>query len=311
MEKMDGYVPYPPKVFRIEPSGACNLKCIHCPTGCVPMKRGIMPLDTFQKILKEIEDAPPKVAVLYHGGEPFLNKNIFDMIKSIKALGVQTVKTVSNGMLITYEMLPKILESGLDIIEFSLDGSNPNENNKIRCGSDYSKVSSIIKELLKLKEDTKSQIDIFITNIQIPTEKELYETKGQANVPRYLLEDFSEYVEKNLIKFKCFYPIIWPGYPVDEAKYKIVVLAFNTTVDSLYCDHVHNTITIRWTGDVVGCCYDIISSFILGNIFDSPLKEIWNNEKYRSLRRSICTNKFLSMCKYCSEVNPPTFFVRR
>jgi MoaA/NifB/PqqE/SkfB family radical SAM enzyme len=47
-------IPFP-KVLRIEPASKCNLGCVHCPTGTIEMKRGIMSLDIFQKILIEIK----------------------------------------------------------------------------------------------------------------------------------------------------------------------------------------------------------------------------------------------------------------
>jgi len=48
---IDKYIFSFPKVLRIEPAGLCNLKCQHCPTGTVDMKRGIMNMKTFQVVL--------------------------------------------------------------------------------------------------------------------------------------------------------------------------------------------------------------------------------------------------------------------
>lgn len=44
-----------PRVIRIEPAGACNLRCSHCPTGTVSMQRGIMSWETFAIALENIE----------------------------------------------------------------------------------------------------------------------------------------------------------------------------------------------------------------------------------------------------------------
>ena len=68
-----------PKVLRIEPASKCNLACVHCPTGVIEMARDVMKLEIFNKILIEIKKNKEKIKtiVLYHGGEPFLNKNFF------------------------------------------------------------------------------------------------------------------------------------------------------------------------------------------------------------------------------------------
>ncbi|KKK56639.1 hypothetical protein LCGC14_3062510 [marine sediment metagenome] len=158
LDNYDGVVKGLPEVVRIEPASLCNLKCIHCPTGIIRERkyRGIMSLDTFEIITKEFQYIKPRVVVLYHGGEPFLNKNIFHMIRQVKNLGISFVKTVTNGMLITEEMLGEIIESRIDSIEFSLDGKTADENNRIRAGSDYNKVSFLIKKLIELKHELNS-----------------------------------------------------------------------------------------------------------------------------------------------------------
>ena len=85
---------------------------------------------------------------MYHGGEPFLNKQIFEWIGVIKSMGAGFVKTVTNGILLTDDMLIRVVESGLDSIEFSIDGQSPEENNTIRIGSDYQQVAETIKSLI-------------------------------------------------------------------------------------------------------------------------------------------------------------------
>lgn len=79
-----------PKVIRIEPAGSCNLKCSHCPTGTVKMSRSVMKPTTFSLILNSLQAHLDeiKVVVLYHGGEPLLNRNFAEMIKEIKSLNI-------------------------------------------------------------------------------------------------------------------------------------------------------------------------------------------------------------------------------
>ena len=157
-----------PEVFRIEPASACNLKCIHCPTGIDrSSKRGVMSEETFGIVLRNLDKVKPKVVVMYNGGKLFLNKNIFKWIGVIKSMGIGFVKTVNNGMLLTEEMLTRIVESGLDSIEFSIDGQSSEENNAIRIGSDHDKLVDIIKGLVGIKSEKNSDTpSIFVTNTQ-------------------------------------------------------------------------------------------------------------------------------------------------
>lgn len=101
-----------PEVVRIEPASTCNLRCIHCPTGTNrSVNRGVMSEETFGIVLRNLGELKLRVGVMYDGGEPFLNKHIFEWIGAIKSMGVGFVKTVTNGMLMTDDMLIRVMES--------------------------------------------------------------------------------------------------------------------------------------------------------------------------------------------------------
>ena len=58
-----------PPVVRIEPASACNLRCLHCPTGVVDMTRSVMKPATFDRVLEQLAPhvPPVRVVVMYHG----------------------------------------------------------------------------------------------------------------------------------------------------------------------------------------------------------------------------------------------------
>ncbi|KKL60605.1 hypothetical protein LCGC14_2203620, partial [marine sediment metagenome] len=60
-------------------------------------------------------------------------------------------------------------------------------------------------------------------------------------------------------------------------------------------------ITIRWNGDVVPCCYDIMSEYVIGNIRENSLEEIWNNERYNNIRKGIEIGHPVEICGGCYE----------
>ena len=139
-----------PRVLRVEPSSQCNLACSHCPTGTVEMARSVMTEQVFEKVLEEIERHKTviKVIVLYHGGEPLLNRNFYNMVAKIKGINDSFfVKTVSNGMALTSEHAKQIISSGLDVIEFSLDGESPDESQHVREKSNTQRIVKNVKGL--------------------------------------------------------------------------------------------------------------------------------------------------------------------
>lgn len=122
-----------PRVVRIEPSAKCNLSCRHCPTGTIEMSRGVMSNEVFERCLDFIRYDEVKVIVLYHGGEPLLNKDFYLMVNRIKKSRKDIlIKTVSNGVALTKANANKLIFSGIDEVEFSLDGLSFVENDYIR-----------------------------------------------------------------------------------------------------------------------------------------------------------------------------------
>jgi radical SAM protein with 4Fe4S-binding SPASM domain len=300
-----------PRVIRLEASSVCNLKCMYCPTGTKHNNsRGKMNTEVFGRIVDEIKSYNGvDVAVLYHGGESFLNKNIFRMIRELRAIGIDIIKTSTNGTAFNEKMLVDVIESGLDSITFSIDGLSPQENNWIRKGADYFETANTIKRLIALKREMNSKMpEIRIANTQIPDEETIRSGK-EISTPRYLLDDFAEF--KDEVIFEQHYTIKWPGYEC-SAEYVLVGPPSAGLVEpSNYCDHVVQLITFRWNGDVVPCCFDITSEYVVGNITVQSLAEIWNNERYRKLRKSICNGNYMPMCASCQTIRPQLYMAKR
>lgn len=284
---MDKYIQPFPKIIRIEPASSCNFKCIHCPTGLNLNKSlGIMEEKTFNQIFDQIKKYRFKVIVLYHGGEPLLNKRFFEMAKKLKPL-TKRLRTTTNGSILDNDIIEKFLEIEFDEIDISMDGTSPEENNLIRIGGDYEKISKRVIQLIKMRNEKKLSVPkITIANAQIPSDPY---TEEKAIIPKHLIETFQEI--QNDIKFSPFYTIQWPGMPEKYGKIK--------KPKGNFCDHVVNTISIRWNGDVVPCCYDLINTMVMGNILNERIEDIWNNEKYKKLRKDIDEFNPPNLCKNC------------
>ncbi|QNP29969.1 radical SAM protein [Cylindrospermopsis curvispora] len=177
------------KVVRIEPASKCNLACSHCPTGTVEMTRDIMSDIIFEKVLENLSKYKDEVevVVLYHGGEPLLNKSICQMITAIKSIKPFFIKMVSNAMLLSQSKCESLLSTPLDLIEFSLDGLNKSENQQIRVNSSSSRVINNITHFLTKKEELRHPIRVAISTTQfLDSEKFRDSTRSSNMVKRNL-----------------------------------------------------------------------------------------------------------------------------
>ena len=67
------------------------------------------------------------------------------------------------------------------------------------------------------------------------------------------------------------------------------------------CNLPWRKMTVTWDGDVVPCCYDYNKKFVLGNIREQSLEEIWNGPMMQALRQEFNSNHVTNaLCKNCS-----------
>ena len=139
------------RLVQIEPTTRCNFTCAFCSGR--HMKQEDLDYQTFQTIVNEM---PEIICMELQGeGEPFLHPRIYDMIRYAKNHGIQ-VSSISNGSLLTDANVEKILDSGLDSLNISIESPVPEEFFLIR-GGDLRKITEGIRTLVKRKKDRKIQ----------------------------------------------------------------------------------------------------------------------------------------------------------
>lgn len=293
-----------PSVIRIEPTGKCNFKCIHCPTGTEPNNRSVLKINDFNFFLNQIVSAGgiPRVVVLYHGGEPLLNKKIYHFISKLKEIGVQKTVITTNASLLTRENAKKIIKSGIDEVKISLDGDSIEENDRIRLKGSFTECAKNIKVFLEESQKNNKNINVIISNVRILNKKDLdfFISSKYRDVltPEYLLKYFDN--EKDMLSFRSIPAMVWPGFE----KFGDMLKVKGNQKKPTYCSNLFETFTILTNGDVVICCYDLKGEVVLGNIYQDNILDIWNNSKYTKLRSDFKKTIYSDFCSKCTVVSP-------
>jgi radical SAM protein with 4Fe4S-binding SPASM domain len=264
--------------------------------------RGPLKPEDFGKITDQFtaNNFIPRVVVLYHGGEPLINKHLGEYIKTLKAMGVKKVVTNTNGGLLTPERAQELIESGLDELRISFDGESAEENNSLRKNGDFKKNAANVKFLIKLRHDLgRKKPSIIIDNIRICDEKVLRSIASQekgmvlAEPPSYLTDHFRR--ESQGITFRSFPAMVWPGYK-HFGDFGVLQLPQKKTD---YCSLAFETFTILSNGDVVPCCYDLRGEVVFGNAFKSSIYAIWASPHYIAFRDNFRNQKYANLCERC------------
>jgi len=117
-----GQVPDRFRTIQIHPTKKCNLTCLHCYSSSAPGYHDVLNLADLKKFLAYAFDHGfDNIAV--SGGEPFLYKDLEQLLKFSKSVGYQNT-LASNGMLLKSERAKRTLDF-VDLIAISVDGPQP------------------------------------------------------------------------------------------------------------------------------------------------------------------------------------------
>nr|WP_245608359.1 radical SAM protein [Thermococcus guaymasensis] len=115
-------------------------------------------------------------------GEPTLRKDLLKLVDYANEKGI-TVNMVTNGSLISDNFASKLAESGIGVVQVSLDGSKPEIMEKLRPKGSYNRAINAIKNLTEY--DIPTVVSFCSTKLNIddfPNTVELCEKLGILSV---------------------------------------------------------------------------------------------------------------------------------
>lgn len=259
---------------KIEPTNVCNLQCTYCPREDTPYGLGMMTLQQFRELIDQIKEHTLIVA-LHLWGEPLLHKELPQMIRYAEQSGVGTYIS-SNFNRLTEQQAREIIASKLDLLTVCVDGAEQNTYEVFRKGGKLSKVLQNVETFMRVRREMKSATPHVEMQFLVTPQTE----DDIARVKRLAAQ-----LGVDSFKAKPVYPIMVERkgeyvLPEGEEFYPVKRRAKRKT-----CWWLWRTVTIGWEGSVLPCCRVMFESSI-GNVFQTRLSDIWNNEQYQALRNT-------------------------
>lgn len=135
-----------PDVIQIPLTNLCNLRCKMCSIARDDDRE--LSKEIILEIINQASAMGIKEAVLT-GGEPFLRKDIFDILNYCRQKSMRWVVT-TNGTLINRDLAQKLVNSGLGHLHFSLDGLEKT-NDFFRGEGNFKKTIEAIKTINEIR----------------------------------------------------------------------------------------------------------------------------------------------------------------
>jgi len=302
----------PPEFAQIEVTTKCNFNCITCSRQSLSSKRinKDMNFSQFKRIVDQLPNL--KVVKLQGLGEPFLNKDIRQMAEYAKQKGIKVI-TISNG-----SILPDIETLRFfDEIAISFDSANKLTFESIRRGANFNKILGNIKELIKIRNENRLKLKIFLNTVV--SHLNYFEMEEIIKLALKLGEDGVSFVEvenwyipsqKEFLAASEFVKKVREKH--NEIKLKVLELRKKYRKLKIYympstkrkktCEWSFYSTFITVDGYVTPCCIRMDKDvFYFGNIFQKPFMEIWNGEKMKQFREANIKNLSNPVCDLCPD----------
>ncbi len=308
----------------VEPTTGCNLNCRTCIRNVWDDPKQPMSMSTFQRLVDSLDELPDLKRVVFTGfGEPLIHRHILDMIEAMRQRDL-AVTIGSNGLTMNEEMARALVELGVDRLVISVDGVKPETYEGIR-GAMLTQVLNNIRSLNAAKQQLGSLfpalgIEFVALRSNVAELSGLTGLASRLGAARVLVSNVLAYTEDMRDEMLYGYE---PRPPFDSGGWPVKLGAW-VTWGTLELPRMHwgaerrcrfvqdRAVVVGWDGGV-SPCYALshnysyfaidgrqkhVSRYVLGNVNEQSLAEIWMSEDYVRFRSEVRAFRFPS-CPDC------------
>jgi radical SAM protein with 4Fe4S-binding SPASM domain len=290
-----------PVTVSFEPTTACNLRCPECPSGLRSFTRatGNLKKNFFKEIIDDIHQQLMYL-IFYFQGEPYINPDFLEMVKYAHDKGIYTI-TSTNGHFLNDANAKKTIESGLDRMIISIDGTTQETYSSYRIEGKLETVLQGARNIVKWKKELKSKTPHIIFQFLVvkPNEHqidEVYKLAEEIGVDEVKLKTAQIYNYEN---GNNLIPTI-----EKYSRYKKEKNGTYTIKNELlnHCWKLWHSCVITWDGVVVPCCFDKDADHKLGDLKQAKFNQIWQGTPYKVFRSLLLQGRDkIDICTNCTE----------
>lgn len=285
-------VKHGPSAIWVEAANFCNLACKGCWVPALSKKLApkTMEFAEYKRLIDQVHNTLI-LLVLQMSGESFLNKHIFDMISYAHQKKI-IIWISTNGSFQTPEDWgEKIVNSGLDIMYFSISGTTQEEYKKYHRNGNISHVIDNINKVQTAKKKLHSKkpyisFRMLVSEDGVAAAKKAKKLAKTLNVGLDVRDLTVDYIFDGL----------------DDPLKKKISVSSSKDLSGVKngCPALWIAPAVQSNGDVIPCCLNFFGVPAFGNINEQDLPDIWAGERFTSFRRSILTNrKNMPGCAHC------------
>jgi len=320
--RLISYPLIPPEHVYFSLTSRCNLRCRMCDISKNPSRiEDELSVSKIKDIILQIKDMGIK-HIIFSGGEPLLREDLIELVEFAVANSIKMVDIITNGILLTDDIIQSLIKLKLNHITISLDGLRES-NDKIRGEGVFDKAETNIDKFNYYKSKHRlsfptvginftimdKNIDDMLPMIEFARNK-----KCNIIVLQPLLFNNTKMYEKKSNS-------LWPSgnsikklrnITKDVVKLKEKLSDLYIFTDKLILDKLPDYFLGRRPGSIFKC-YEGIKRIVIncdgklwscvgiyGDLKKESLKNIWLSEEAMKVRNKVkkCKEHCLQDCVY-------------
>lgn len=289
----------------------CNLRCKMCDqwkTDPVLISQELSTQEWYSFV--DSASRMHAVVIVITGGEPFLRKDIFGIIKFIRKKRI-SCHLCTNGTLLNKNTVDKLKDSGLNSISISLDSNCAEIHNEIRGVDCFDNVIGGIKLLKRMMPEIKIGINYVISKQNFRNMHQMIPFAEKLGVNQIKFGPIHTNLMHRKKSFSSFRNFLFVENDLPELRLEVDKLiyaasqtkllttssTFMKAILNLYKNHPHR---LRCYAGYISCAIDALGKVSPCDNFDGnenlrnkPLEEIWRSSSFQHLRNQVhdCASK--------------------
>jgi radical SAM protein with 4Fe4S-binding SPASM domain len=308
MDNINEHSEHVPGLIGWEITGQCNLSCPHCYSAAGRKPYNEMTMGECKRIIDSMA-ALGVGTIGWTGGEPLLRDDLEELTGYAAEKGI-ACNVTTNAILLDAARAKRLSEAGMTAVQISLDGSTAERNYRIRRTTDeeFNLIISAIRHCKEVNLQVhmatllgRDTLDDARNMVELAKREgvDIIRFCGFAPIGRGKRNDITERMRfsdtlKDLLQF------------VEEAQDDdTMVMTFDTSFGPVppefgfhKCIAGVETFYLKGNGDIYPCTSLLNKRFLVGNINERPLEQLWNDPKMRAVS-SYPSDRIEGPCRAC------------
>lgn len=284
-----------PSQILMDITEVCNLACTHCPHPDFAKSehyagRHLDPALN-EKMIEEVrQHGQGRTQYIRYAsnGEPLVHPNGYDMIQSAVDHSGVYVTLTTNGKIMSEKRTQRLLESGVHLIDISIDAFKPETYAKIRVKGNLAVTQENVLRLLRWVRESKAKTKVVVSFVEQPQN-----TQEVADFERYWKDQGADFVVIRRLH-SC------SGAVQELADMRRTALS---TIKRRPCLYPWERVVINARGDLAFCPSDWVHGSYVADYRNTTIHSEWQGDFYKALRQAHLTNNYSNhtFCGNCPD----------